>query len=267
VRREYARGLIGSGRIPEHEYDKLLESDAFFFGSVASDLANDCRVVAGEGLRGLYSMGKYMGKALRKSARVMYSSFFDEKYIDGIMNSILERVDEWETSGRIGHEKAEKLRQSSRSETMREYVKGFGAHAALKSLDPPLVGDALWLSLSFGYSPLFMIPYSVSPIMRTAYTASRIVKNRGKGFKYGKALCYGMTPKAGVLAFPLQMSDEDPEFGDFLMQLAASEIGDIIPIWGGQDSVLQHRLMQASDSLFIDVKYIKTRQKGHIRRA
>ncbi len=95
---------------------------------------------------------------------------------------------------------------------------------------------------------------TAGPIARSIYTGGRIVQNslRRKERPW-TALCVGTLPVIGNFAFPIQFlrssRAEDDDLARFLLYDGFARVGAGIPIWGGQDTLTEHKLNRMADHI------------------
>jgi hypothetical protein len=244
-----------SGLVTSDEAEDLRRSGIKF----GYKIAEDAFWQAYSGLSSAFdSIGKSMvsvwNKFLKKVPRAFYSAFFDEKYLNRLTEGYIEgEIDKWHDMGRISAEEAYRLKEYAQSDPwIREYMKCFLAQWDLKVLDPPIIGDAMtvYLAQKCGITTA-AIPVAVSPVIRSIYTISRMIKNRDIGH-YIVPFLIGALPKAGDWAYPLHIglyatAAERDDFSEFLTRSTASKIGRHIPIIGGEGTRTEHFFMKCAD--------------------
>jgi hypothetical protein len=99
--------------------------------------------------------------------------------------------------------------------------------------------------LTEGWLALLML--TAGPIARSAYTAGRVVQNSFTGKERPwTALAVGTLPVVGNFAFPIQLLRssrcEEDDLARFLLYDGFARIGARFPIWGGEDTLTEHKL-------------------------
>jgi len=137
------------------------------------------------------------------------------------------------------------------------FATDFGVHLAIK---PFVKTVEYWLLpllyalglLSEGWLALAML--AAGPAARSLCTGSRIVQNslRGKERPW-TALFIGVIPVLGNFAFPIQLlrssHKKEDDLARFLLYDGFARIGAGVPIWGGQDTLTEHRANRLADQI------------------
>ncbi len=181
--------------------------------------------------------------------RLMWSSLFDEAYLRRFAELyVTTRIDNWLELGRLTPAEAEQLRERFHLPTVTEYLKGFVMHIGFNMLELPIINNVVVIALFFVFSELMiLLYYFVVPVLRTAYTLSRMFRNRKSGISYGAALFVGMIPKIGTLAYPVQMFTAYPAVSHFLVRSQVSSFASSMPLIGGVDSRLDRFAIRSAD--------------------
>ena len=138
------------------------------------------------------------------------------------------------------------------------YLGDFGMHLAIK----PLVKLTVWLVVPLMYSlgaiNEFVLAAAVlagGSIGRTIYTTIRFVSATAQGMsKPWVALAVGALPVIGNAAFPVQViydgTGRGGRLAKFVIYSLITRLGEIFPIWGGADTMLEHRFNRLAHFLF-----------------
>ena len=160
-------------------------------------------------------------------------------------------IDSWQREKRLSHHEAEHLREQLSGNEVRAYVRGLGAHLALKILTPvvaPVKYGGLAAFLASG-NLWFLIPMLVMPVARTVVTLTSWWSTRGDKIPHTEALITGLLPVVGSIAFPLQMFAARSDLSTFLIRDAASKLGRRVPIYGGPNSRTEIAMIRSTDLL------------------
>jgi hypothetical protein len=168
-----------------------------------------------------------------------------------------QRIDAWVDRRQMSREDASFFRSHLDKEESATFATDFCVHLAIK---PFVKGFEYWICpllyalgvLSEGWLALTML--TAGPIARSLYTGGRIFQNslRGKERPW-TALMVGMLPVAGNFAFPIQFlrssQVEEDDLARFLLYDGFAQIGARVPIWGGEDTLTEHRLNRLADHI------------------
>ena len=159
------------------------------------------------------------------------------------------RALDWRSRGWIDREGAQALRASMVGNDAAEYIADFGVHLAIK----PAIKLLTWglvplLALTGVVGSWWVVTFIAfgGAIGRTLYTLGRTLQSLGRGRRAPwVALLTGMAPVVGNVAYPLQLlaatRGGDGLLAKFLVHDILSGVGRRIPIWGGKDTLLEHR--------------------------
>ncbi len=184
---------------------------------------------------------------LGRWAKFFFSQRVRERWATGYVRR---RVLDWRERGFLTREQARDVRESMRTSDAAEYVADFGVHLAMKpglklitwGLIPALklMGyiDSWWLVA-------FVAVYG-GAIGRTLYTFGRTVQAMFRGRHLPVvALAVGLLPVVGNTAYPLQLlaasAQSNGTVAKFMVHDIFSAIGRRLPIWGGKDTLIEHR--------------------------
>jgi hypothetical protein len=180
-----------------------------------------------------------------------YRAVVDERYqLSLAAQCIARRIQEWESMQRLTTAEANSLRQTVAMPSAQEYVRGFGVHLALKALLPSVLLDPLFVGAAVATGSVYPLALVwVRSLAITIYTAVRWIKRRDLCF--GTALAIGLVPKAGILAYPMQLSTVHPELAGFLMRDLGSRLGQRLPVYGGHHTRTEHWCIRCADLPFV----------------
>jgi hypothetical protein len=162
------------------------------------------------------------------------------------------RLDDWERRQQMSPDHAARLRQDLEQPASAEashYLSDFGVHLGLKATFQLVEVIAFSVLVAAGVLPLWVLGLILALdglIYRTAYTLYRIahafVRRRRRPWF---ALLVGLVPLLGSLAFPAQMvysvHEHESQLGRFIIYDTLTRLGRKIPIWGGQNTLTEHR--------------------------
>ena len=129
------------------------------------------------------------------------------------------------------------------------FATDFGVHLAIKPFVKTFEYWLLPLLYAFGFLSegwLALSMVAAGPVARSMYTSGRIVQNsiRGKERPW-TALLVGVVPVLGTFAFPVQFirssQSKEDHLARFLLYDGFARIGAGVPIWGGEDTLTEHR--------------------------
>jgi hypothetical protein len=156
----------------------------------------------------------------------------------------------WEQRRFLTREQVAELRRGMRHEETAAYVTDFVMHFMLKPVAKTLQYVVAPLLLLAGVTDeastaLFMV--TGGAVVRTLYTLGRLVQATLAGRrKPWVALLVGALPFVGTAAYPIQIVfsgfSERDVLARFLLHDVAATTGRSIPIWGGPDTLIEHRL-------------------------
>ena len=173
---------------------------------------------------------------------------------------VSQRIGHWRRRRFLDREQARRLRADLRRQGSGEHLTDFAMHLALKP-----VAKIQWVIMPLIYlagvleSKLLGVFFIVAAgsIVRTAYTSMRVAQAVATGRRPPwLALGIGVFPVVGNAAFPVQLAYEGRSGGvaRFIVYDMAARVGRLVPIWGGRDSLLEHRALRLADLLLRGVK-------------
>ncbi len=204
-------------------------------------------------LRGLKQITALPWRSLPSSvARFLWSQRYRADLARGYAQR---RIDAWVRRRQLSCGDANYLRTHLDREESATFVTDFGVHLALK---PFVKGFEYWVcpllyALGLiGEVWLALAILTAGPVARSIYTGGRIIQNTFNGKERPwTALAVGTLPVAGNLAFPIQLlrssHQEEDDLGRFLLYDGFARIGARVPIWGGEDTLTEHRFNRLAD--------------------
>lgn len=165
------------------------------------------------------------------------------------------RIGAWVDRRQMSEHDASFLEAHLELEDSATFATDFGVHLAIK---PFVKAFEYWVcpmlyALGFlGEGWLALVMLGAGPAARSLYTGSRIVQNSLQGKERPwTALWVGVVPVLGNFAFPIQFlrssnTDED-HLARFLLYDGFARIGARVPIWGGEDTLTEHRANRLAD--------------------
>jgi hypothetical protein len=177
----------------------------------------------------------------------VYRLLVDERYQLSLAEQYINRrIDAWLALDRLTAAEAERLRQAVATPSAQEYVRGFGAHLALKALLPSALLDPLFIGTAVATGSLYPLALMfIRSMAITAYTLRRWLKH--PDLRLGTALAIGLIPKVGVLAYPGQLFTVHPELAAFLVRDLMARLGERLPIYGGRHTLTEHFCLRCAD--------------------
>ena len=212
------------------------------------------------------SIARRVEGGLRRLARLPWRSapssfvrfFVSQRYRAKLARDFTEkRIAAWVERRQMSESDARFLTSHLDQEDSATFATDFGVHLAIK---PFVKTVEYWLLpllyalglLSEGWLALAML--AAGPAARSLYTGSRIVQNslRGKERPW-TALFIGVIPVLGNFAFPIQLlrssHKKEDDLARFLLYDGFARIGAGVPIWGGQDTLTEHRANRLADQI------------------
>jgi len=165
------------------------------------------------------------------------------------------RINAWQRRGQLAAAEARALRERLAGEESSAYLTDFAVHLAIK----PVVKSAEFFVLPVLYlrgwideGTLAIGILVAGAAARTLYTLGRLVQSYLAGRERPwVALGAGLVPVLGNLAYPLQIVAsshvEEDRVAQFLLYDGCAALGRRIPIWGGRDTLLEHRFNHLPD--------------------
>jgi hypothetical protein len=202
----------------------------------------------GRGIRSVVSaIARFKYKKLfRRMVRYVSSSY----YRWGVVRWFIKReIRAWLRRGFLNENEKVALEQDLHRDEISAYLTDFSIHLGVK----PFVKGVLWTlvpvlvaadSISLASAAFFIV--WTGPIIRTVYTLWRMLSSLLVGRPHFPlvALGVGALPVVGNLAYPLEIlyrsAARDNQLGQFMACAFSAKLGRKIPIWGGQDSGVEH---------------------------
>lgn len=166
---------------------------------------------------------------------------------------LVRRIAHWRRRGQLQRADAAQLRRRVVEAETGSYLTDFGVHLAIKPFTK-LIGWTL-LPLLFatgliGEAALALGLLMMGAITRTIYTSVRTVQAQIRGQeKPWVALGTGAVPMVGSFAYAFQIlysSADGDDVARFILADGFAGIGRRVPIWGGQDTLTEHRFNRFS---------------------
>jgi len=158
-------------------------------------------------------------------------------------------VHDWVERGFLDPVAAATVRRQVREDDASAYLADFGVHLAIKPLVKAIewwVMPALWALGVIDEATLAIVLVCGGSAARTAYTGGRFIQAMFNGRRRPwVALGVGMLPVVGNSAYPAQLvacsHERSGGLARFILDDTLARMGRAIPIWGGRDSLLEHR--------------------------
>lgn len=171
---------------------------------------------------------------------------------------VVRRLIAWRSRGFLDRESLRDLRASVASDSAARDISDFGVHVALKAP----VSIVQWWVLPFlflvgaidGVLLTAGVVFGESAV-RTLYTGARTIQCWLAGHELPwVAMFVGLIPLVGVSAFPAQMlysgTSREKRLSRFIVHDTFASIGRAVPIWGGNDSLIEHAFNRVPSLLF-----------------
>ena len=170
---------------------------------------------------------------------------------------VAKRIEAWQGRRQLSDAEAAQLRRELDDDEASLYIVDFGVHIAIK----PLVKSFTWLVLptlfALGVIDEALLLFGIAAtgaIARTLYTSARVLATLARGSPPPWiAFFVGLLPAIGNLAFPLQLlyagAVKEVAVAKFLVYDLLTLLGSAAPVWGGQDSYVEHWFNHLGDVL------------------
>ncbi len=186
-----------------------------------------------------------LGKIMKQTWAALRSQKFRARMARAYVAS---RLSAWQRRGHLSEPHADELRNHLQGEEAATYLTDFGVQLAIKpfvKLVQWWIIPALWMAGAIGDVTLGVALLAAGPCARTMYTLIRMVQNTLLGRERPwVALWVGVAPVVGNLAYPLQIlvsgANEEGAVARFILFDTFGKFGQWFPIWGGQDSGVEH---------------------------
>ncbi len=160
---------------------------------------------------------------------------------------VTRRIRSWRQRHFLNQSKAQLLRKELRNDVSSQCITDFGVHLAIKPILKLLqwwVVPLLFLLGVIDQATLAVLLASGGMLGRTAYTSLRCLQATLAGQrKPWFALAWGLVPVFGSVAFPLQLvfwsKGRRQRLAQFLVYDTFAGAGRAVPVWGGNDSLLE----------------------------
>ncbi|MCZ6598092.1 MAG: hypothetical protein O7B99_10665 [Planctomycetota bacterium] len=188
------------------------------------------------------------------AGRFLTSQEYRARLARGYVNG---RIDAWRERNQMSSADAECLRGHVEREESSDYLTDFGVHLAIKPFVKSIeywVCPLLFAAGLISGGTLAFVLLTAGALARTAYTGGRLVQSTLRGReKPWIALFVGVLPVVGNFAYPLQLlyssRIEEDDLARFILYDGCARIGEKLPIWGGRDTLTEHRLNRLPDRL------------------
>ena len=183
----------------------------------------------------------------RNGWRFLISQRYREEFVHGYLDG---RIESWTRRGQLSDDHAEILRAQIGSPDSSVYIMDFGIHIAIK---PAMKFVQYWLLPALfalgllGGQTVAILVLTGGALGRTAYTAGRLIQSAALGYERPWiALGVGVLPVVGNFAYPSQLlysiRGEEEKLARFMLDDGFARLGQILPIWGGEDTWTEHLL-------------------------
>jgi len=158
-------------------------------------------------------------------------------------------IHDWVERGFLDHAAAATVRRQVREDDASAYLTDFGVHLAIKPVVKLIewwLMPTLWMLGVIGDATLAVALISGGMIGRTAYTSGRLIQASLHGQRLPwVALGVGLLPVVGNAAYPAQLvacsHERNGGLARFILDDVLARMGRKVPIWGGRDSLVEHR--------------------------
>ncbi|MUL38896.1 hypothetical protein [Gloeocapsopsis dulcis] len=219
-------------------------------------------------------------KIIDKLKKIQYRTFFVrvwkililQRYrLQFTRDLIRDRIDDWEDRTQLIPEEAEFLRLRLDQEHGSGYLVDFSIHVALKIIIQSLEFIVLPLLYAIGiidevgFGLLFVVD---GPIFRSIYTGYKCIQAITTGQEIPWiAFLVGLIPFVGTVAYPCQLvystAGKRGKIAQFIVYDTFTQLGEKIPIWGGEDTLTEHFFNQLAYKIiqFLNTYIGGSRQK------
>jgi hypothetical protein len=194
-------------------------------------------------------------------ARAVWLFVVSQKYRAQLAHALVaSRIDRWEARGQLEAAEATNLRGALRHEGIGSYITDFGVHVGIK----PAIKSFQWGVLPALFAAGVLGPVTSAVLLvfggmigRTAYTLGRIVQATLSGERPPwVALVIGLLPVIGNAAYPVEIvyrgAEREGKLAGFILYDTTTTVGEMVPIWGGRDTGIEHRTNHLSDLVVRD---------------
>ncbi len=202
---------------------------------------------------GLHWLGRMLGyRRLRWAVLWMLAFLFTQRFrVSWSRRLVGRRLRSWRERKMLTADAARELRAELRSSEASVYIGDFGVHFWIK----PFVKVTQWVVfpalVAAGWVDLVtagLVIAAGGAVARTLYTLGRVVQCWLTGQRRPwVALGVGILPMAGNAAFPAELvycstgAGGAGRLARFIVLDTFAAVGRAVPIWGGADSLLEHR--------------------------
>lgn len=191
----------------------------------------------------------------RETVKLLWSDSYRTAFAKRYVTS---GIDRWRDRKQLTPAERDSLVSDLGNEGSAAYLTDFGMHLATKPLVKLVTWGGVPVLYAFGLMSALTLAILViggGAIVRTGYTLIRVVDAYRNGYQRPwVALWVGTLPVIGNVAFPLQLLFDGVGNGrnlsQFIVYDTATRVGRSLPIWGGADTLTEHRANRAADWLF-----------------
>lgn len=186
------------------------------------------------------------GKLVRRTV----SYFTDSRFRWGFVRWFLRReINSWHKRRSISSRDRSVLLNELSNDDISAYLTDFSIHLGLKPFVKIFTLGVLPVLTAMGYIGLPMAAVLLvwtGPAVRTVYTLFQMANNLVSGTSHNRyiALVLGIMPIIGNLAYPAEFAYQTTgnrnQLAKYIAYAFTTKIGGKIPIWGGQDSEIEH---------------------------
>ncbi|MEE9280735.1 MAG: hypothetical protein V3V67_11225 [Myxococcota bacterium] len=255
--RRHERGISAhraQGRLTESEARWYLAHRArwysYLLGVGAASVAASARRCAGRAWQGLLRLD--LRRALTNGWRFISSQTYRAQLA---RRYVSRRIDEWKARGFLEPGVTGRLHAELDRDESSTYISDFGVHLMMKPFVKALqwwIFPALFVLGAVDEVVLLVVLVSAGALGRTAYTLGRLVQSAVARERLPwVALVLGALPVAGNAAYPAELvvcsTGETRILARFIVYDTFAALGRAVPIWGGPDTLTEHRLNRLPD--------------------
>ena len=183
---------------------------------------------------------------LRESVKLMFSDRYRAEFA---RNYVGRNIDRWHKRKQIDAVQHEALMVDLNDAASAVYLTDFGMHLAVKPLVKVITWGVFPVLYGIGLVDPVVLAFFVvggGAISRSLYTLYRIAMNYIRVYpRPWAALAIGVFPMVGNIAFPIQLLVDGVRRGrglsQFIIYDTVTRAGEFVPIWGGADTLTEHK--------------------------
>ena len=183
---------------------------------------------------------------LRESVKLMFSDRYRAEFA---RNYVGRNIDRWHKRKQIDAVQYDALRTDLNDAASAIYLTDFGMHLAVKPLVKVITWGVFPVLYGLGLVDPVVLAFFVvggGAISRSLYTVYRVVMNYVHSHpRPWAALVVGVLPVVGNIAFPIQLLVDGVRRGrglsQFIIYDTVTRAGEFVPIWGGADTLTEHK--------------------------